>query len=181
MRQSWQFRLLGFFMLPLYAMGAWIAPALQVCPMHGSPAAALAGTNMSGMDMSAMDMSKMDMSASAPSTPAAATSAAHAGHSPNSPAARATPGAEAVADVQLTLASNTVAASDAPAGAHTHGCDCLGCCAGSNGPAVPVPQLALVAPASTGHEPVEMKNAEAVVTRLAHVLPFATAPPHALV
>lgn len=171
MRQSWQFRLLGLFMLPLYAMGAWIAPALQVCPMHGSPAATHAGTDMSAMGMSAMDMPAMDMPA------------AHAGHSPNAVAPQSTLGAQdaSAPDGQLAMVSNSAAMSDAPASAHTHGCDCLGCCAGSNGPAVPVAQLALSAPATTSHESFEMKNAEAVVTRLAHVLPFATAPPYTLV
>ncbi|MGV3711244.1 MAG: hypothetical protein ACO1Q7_20660 [Gemmatimonas sp.] len=156
MRQSRLYRLLGSLLVPLYAMGAWAAPALKVCPMHGSPAAGHATASVTE-----------------------GTPAAHDGHS-----AHVVNSEDSVAQVTSAdvVIGNEHVASSGTGTEHTHGCDCIGCCAGSNGPALHGSQVAFVAPTfveSAGS--VEIRNAEVAAARLAHVLPFATAPPNALV
>ena len=170
MRQSLLFRLAGALLVPLYTTGAWIAPALQVCPMHGSPAAAHV---MAQMHAPATHAPESDEQASDASVSSAQSMAGHV-----MPAARV---AATVAAAQTASLLPMVMVHAAPSGEHAHGCDCIGCCASSNGPAVPAITLAVVAPLEQNAVHFEIQNAGAVITRIAHVLPFSTAPPNTLV
>lgn len=132
MRQSWTFRLLGLLLMPLFATGSWVAPALRVCQMHGTPASA---------HSSASDAVEQ-----------ANPHAAHAGHS-------------------------AASADNTSNGAPGHGCDCVGCCSGANGPALPSVRLAVAPTTVRDRAPVASGDAGVVPVRFAHQWPFATAPP----
>ncbi|MBC8088057.1 MAG: hypothetical protein H7Z40_12385 [Phycisphaerae bacterium] len=149
MRQSWTFRLLGLLLMPLFATGSWIAPALEVCPMHGSPGGSHAETGPAS----------------------AALAEVHDGHLQH-----ATVAALVVSDEQIQGTSHSPKGSD-PAGSPAHGCDCEGGCCGTNGPALPGVRFAVAPTADDDRAPVAAWETGVMPVRAPHVLPFATAPP----
>lgn len=188
MRQSRYFRLLGALLVPLYATGAWIAPALSVCPMHGGPAALHTMAGMSGSEMPSPNMGDLDRSSSdtarshdsqSESISAGSASAEDGvGHFAHS--LHGTEPATTESQGPQPLSASMAMAGNSHPGSHTHGCDCLRSCSSANGPAIPSVQLAIVSPTVWNTNPIVEQSVGIAVVRFAHVLPFATAPPNTI-